>query len=277
MKKQILLGLGIIIFIFLAVGSTSSNKKEKKMENKEEVEQKVEITSEEKEKLWKEAVEEINQGNFESAKEKLNKIETKDSEDLIKEINFAINTNTQRMKLQELTDSEFKELKSGKLEKRYLQSDNLNNYFISQMKEIKDSDEIRNKKVSSTSKQEIEYEEDEIAKELRSKIGTRTKKITVFDDGAIVQVEAQDGINRKMIVKGMVRDSSQILEELEKISKKHGANSYKEVTIEFFFDLKSPDGKVSNEKIFRITKSGSDIKPTLIHPVIQQAYSELYE
>ena len=80
-----------------------------------------------------------------------------------------------------------------------------------------------------------------------------------------------------MIVKGMVRDSSQILEELEKISKKHGANSYKEVTIEFFFDLRAPDGKVSNEKIFRVTKSGSDIKSTFIHPVIQQAYSELYE
>ncbi len=121
------------------------------------------------------------------------------------------------------------------------------------------------------------YEDDEIGKELRGEIGHRAKKITIFDDGAIVQVEAQDGIDRKMVVKGMVRDSGQILEKLEKISKKHGSNSYQEVTIEFFFDLKSPDGKVSNEKIFRITKSGSDIKPTFIHPVIQQAYSELYE
>ncbi|ACZ07718.1 Uncharacterised protein [Sebaldella termitidis] len=121
------------------------------------------------------------------------------------------------------------------------------------------------------------YEDDEIGKELRGEIGHRAKKITIFDDGAIVQVEAQDGIDRKMVVKGMVRDSGQILEKLEKISKKHGANSYQEVTIEFFFDLRAPDGKVSNEKIFRITKSGSDIKSTFIHPVIQQAYSELYE
>ena len=166
MKKQFLLGIGIIIFIFLAVGSTSSNKKEKEMVNKDDMEQKVEITSEEKEKLWKEAVEEINQGNFESAKEKLNKIETKDSEDLIKEINFAINTNTQRMKLQELTDSEFKELKSGKLEKRYLQSDNLNNYFISQMKAIKDSDELREPK-KEFSEEEIKKSKIEIQEYVR--------------------------------------------------------------------------------------------------------------
>lgn len=125
------------------------------------------------------------------------------------------------------------------------------------------------------SKKDI-YPEDKVGNELKSTIGRRAKDIKIFENGANIQVQAQDGINNKMIVKGMVKDAGNIIKDLETISKENGTNSYEEVVVEFFFDLKGPDGKTVNDKIFRITKSGNDIKPTFIHPVIQDAYSELY-
>lgn len=143
---------------------------------------------------------------------------------------------------------------------------------VEEKKEVVENNEkIREK----TTDKKVEEEKD-IYKEIEENLKNsfpRITRVSAAESGVVIEAKAQDGFNKKGIVKEVLKDAKRYAKKIDTLYTDNNLK-YESITLQFFFPM--TDGvKTENMKIIQLNYSDLGWEPVYILRPFQEAFEEV--
>lgn len=152
---------------------------------------------------------------------------------------------------------------------------NGNNETKQNIKEEKKVVEKKEKVEEKTTDKKVEEEKD-IYKEIEENLKNsfpRITRVSAAESGVVVEAKAQDGFNKKGIVKEVLKDAKRYAKKIDTLYTDNNLK-YESLTLQFFFPM--TDGvKTENMKIIQLNYDNLGWHPVYILQPFQEAFEEV--
>ena len=143
------------------------------------------------------------------------------------------------------------------------------------VKEKKEVVEKKEKTEGKTADKKVEEEKD-IYKEIEENLKNsfpRITRVSAAESGVVIEAKAQDGFNKKGIVKEVLKDAKRYAKKIDTLYTDNDLK-YESITLQFFYPM--TDGvKSENMKIIQLNYSDLGWEPVYILRPFQEAFEEV--
>lgn len=139
---------------------------------------------------------------------------------------------------------------------------------------VEEKKEVVEKNEKTTDKKA--EEEKDIYKEIEENLKKsfpRITRVSAAESGVVIEAKAQDGFNKKGIVKEVLKDAKRYVKKIDTLYTDNNLK-YESITLQFFFPM--TDGvKTENMKIIQLNYSDLGWEPVYILRPFQEAFEEV--